>query len=109
MEPVEREREATGSGLTGVPDRARHEQAGRRGSQRAKECDQGRERALAPLGPVEPDRDRRGSGKEREDELEVEPATAERRDTDEPEEGPEAPKRAERKLRCREQDVAGDH
>ena len=79
VEPVENQREAAGRSLSGVPGEARHQQASGRCAEGAGERDQGRKRALTPLGPVEPDRNRGGPDEEREHELEVEPAAAEGR------------------------------
>ena len=79
MQPVECERERTRRRLRGVAGRARDEQHGAGGECGAAEGEQLCDRAPVAVGTIDPQRNPRRDGEEREQQLEVEVATPERR------------------------------
>ena len=97
-----------GDGLRGVPGGAGHDQDRRGGERGAAGREQLGDRALRPLGPVDPERDRRCGDEQREAELEVEVAAAERRDVQQRHERAEVRHRAQREVGGREQRVERD-
>src|SRR2546423_56793 len=108
VDPVRSDREPARRGLGCVAGEPGDEQAGRGGADRPREGEQLGDRARRPLGPVEPERDRRGDAEERERELEVEEPPPERGGAQEREDAGEVGRRPQRELRRREVEVDGD-
>ena len=108
MDDVERQRDPAVRRLRCVPGEAHEQDCGGRGDDRAALRQELDDRALAPFGALEEDRDRRREREKGDDELEIGERAAEGRHPHQGHECPDCRPRAQRELCRREEQVDRD-